>query len=84
MRYEFGVPGSIKVGIPNAVVVIGDELSVMSSVRSSIQEKPRVDLLWSLRKDVQGPMDAPKGTTRAIAAQVVIANTTAYLANSFL
>lgn len=82
MRYEFSLLRSIKVGIPNAVVVIGDELSVMSSVRSCIQEEPRVDLLWSLRKDVQGPVDAPKGTTRAVAAEIVIANTRTYLEDS--
>lgn len=82
MRYEFGVLRSIKVGIPNAIIVIGDELSVMTCVRSSIQEEPRVDLLWSLREDVQGPMDAPKGTSRAVAPKVVIANTRACLADS--
>lgn len=82
MRYEFGVLRSIKVGIPNAIIVIGDELSVMNCVRSSIQEEPRVDLLWSLREDVQGPMDAPKGTSRAVAPKVVIANTRACLADS--
>lgn len=82
VRYEFGVLRSIKVGIPNAIIVIGDELSVMTCVRSSIQEEPRVDLLWSLREDVQGPMDAPKGTSRAVAPKVVIANTRACLADS--
>lgn len=54
-------------GITDAAVVIGDELVVMASVGSRVEEEPGVDLLGSLRQQIDGSVKAPEGTSGAVA-----------------
>lgn len=67
MWYNFGLLAGVEMGITDAAVVIGDELVVMASVGSRIEEEPGVDLLGSLRQQIDGSVKAPEGTSGAVA-----------------